>query len=393
MTMTTEASACPVRFQEAPVTRDRGEGWAYMRSGGDVFLSDDGAWYVTSPEACQYVARHPELFSSSINAGFTNCPVLHIPASIDPPEHSRYRKIIDPMFSPRVMDTMEGDMRRRVNLYIDKFIDSGRCEVMDDLADPYATEVFAVAFGLPLKDVPMVTKWTHETMAGAADQATIDAGREAGEKMAAYLTDLIQDLRSAKGEDVLSRIIADAGLSDDELVGLAFNVLQGGLDTVPSTIGFMLKHLAEQPDLRRAVIADPDLVGPFIEELVRLETVAAFMVRNTTQDVEIGGTTIPAGSVVRLGYAAANRDPETFSKPDEFDLTQGRTSHYGFGSANHRCLGSHLARRELRVVFEEFHRRIPEYSLEPGVEPLVVWPANLLRLDAVPLVFAPGGGA
>lgn len=385
--------ACPVRFAEAPTERDRGQAWAYMRSGGDVFLSDDGAWYVTSPEACQYVARHPELFSSTINAAFTNCPVLHIPASIDPPEHSRYRKIIDPMFSPRVMDAMEGDMRRRVNVHIDSFIGSGRCEVMGDLADPYGTEVFAVAFGLPLEDLEMVTRWTHETMAGTADQATIDAGREAGQKMAAYLTDLIQDLRRSPGEDVLSRIITQAGLEDDELVGLAFNILQGGLDTVPATIGFMLKHLAARPDLRRAVIADPELVGPFVEELVRLETVAAFMVRVTTQDVEIGGTTIPAGSVVRLGYAAANRDPEVFSKPDDFDLTQGRSSHFGFGSANHRCLGAHLARRELRVVFEEFHRRIPDYSLEPGVEPLVVWPANLLRLDAVPLVFAPGGGA
>lgn len=90
---------------------------------------------------------------------------------------------------------------------------------------------------------------------------------------------------------------------------------------------------------------------------------------------------------------AANRDPKMFRTPNGIDLAQGHDPHLGFGSANHRCLGSHLARRELKVVFEEFHRRIPEYCLEPGVEPVQIWPSLLLRLNAVPLVFAPGGGA
>jgi cytochrome P450 len=363
-----------------------------MRSGGEVFHSD-GLWYLTSAEASKYAARHPELFSATISGSFVACPVQHIPASIDPPAHARYRRIIDPMFSPRVLNSVEGDLRKRVNLLIDKFIDSGRCEVIRDIAEIFPTEVFCLMFGLPLEDRDKLIEWVHATLAGTQDPVTAGPARAAGHELAAYLTDLIQYKRMSPGDNILGRIIAESDLTNDEIVGLSFNVAQGGLDTVTSAIGFMMNYVAADRDLRHTLLADPDQVGPFIEEVVRLESVAPWGPRITTQEVEIRGTTIPAQSVVMLGWAVANRDPKMFRTPNGIDLAQGHEPHLGFGSANHRCLGSHLARRELKVVFEEFHRRIPEYSLEPGAEPVQIWPSLLLRLDAVPLVFAQGGGA
>jgi cytochrome P450 len=161
-----------------------------------------------------------------------------------------------------------------------------------------------------------------------------------------------------------------------------------GLDTVTAEIGFLLLHLAKDGDLRRRVVADPGLITPLVEEVVRLEPAAPVQPRITTTEVEVAGVRIPEGKLVNLVVAAANRDPARFPSPDTVDLGASDRGHFGFGGGVHRCLGSHLARRELRLTIEEFHKRVPDYQLAPGADPLVVWPSGTLHLVDLPLVFA-----
>jgi cytochrome P450 len=197
--------------------------------------------------------------------------------------------------------------------------------------------------------------------------------------------------RQSPGDDMLSRVLAlsgDDAWNDEEVLGLCFLLTLAGLDTVTAEIGFLLLHLATDGDLRRRVVADPALITPLVEEVVRLEPPAPIQPRITTTDVEVAGVRIPAGKLVNLVVAAANRDPARFASPDRIDLSSSDRGHFGFGGGIHRCLGSHLARRELRLAIEEFHKRVPDYELAPGADPVVVWPSGTLHLVDLHLVFA-----
>jgi cytochrome P450 len=216
--------------------------------------------------------------------------------------------------------------------------------------------------------------------------------RKAMIELFSYMQHYIDVKREELGDDVLGRVLALGGneaWSNDEVLGMCIIFTMAGLDTVTGAIGFLLYHLARNPELRRRVVADPSLVGPVIEEVLRLETPSPHQPRITTQDVEVCGVTIPAGAKAILFTATANRDPDRYAHADELDVDHDVQGHTTFGGGIHRCLGSHLARRELRLVIEEFHRWIPDYEIEPGFEPEVVFPSSTWHLQSLPLVFPP----
>jgi cytochrome P450 len=159
-----------------------------------------------------------------------------------------------------------------------------------------------------------------------------------------------------------------------------------GLDTVASTTGFVFRYLAAHPETRQDIIRDPSMIPPLIEELLRVETPAPFNHRRTVGDVELGGQTIPSESTVWVSLATANMDPNLFPNPEQIDLNRG-TGHFSFGSGIHRCIGSHLARRELQILVEEFHKQIPDYEMATAPPSEIGWPAFILAPSAVPLVF------
>ena len=378
--------------ERAPMALDRTAGWAYFRAAGDV-VEGDGAWFLTSADAVQYAHHHPELFSSARAFDSLGSPLPLIPLAIDPPEHVRYRRVLDPMLAPRVVNAMEEELRRQIADLIDAFADDGACEVMADIARLYPTQVFLTLFGLPIADRDRFIAWVDAINGGASlvGDAPNPAVLEAAVAMFGYLQGAIETKRATPGDDMLSRILALSGedaWTEEEILGLCFLFTLAGLDTVTSAIGFVMLHLATNPELRRRTVADPTLVGPVIEEVLRLELPAPMTPRVTLADVEVGGRRIPAGCVVQLAIAAANRDPSRFPTPDGIDLDQAERGHLAFGGGVHRCLGSHLARRELRLVVEEFHKRIPDYEVAPGVTPAVEWPAGTLHLRSLPLVFA-----
>jgi cytochrome P450 len=205
-----------------------------------------------------------------------------------------------------------------------------------------------------------------------------------------YLQACVDQKREEPGGDMLSRVLQLAGeeaFTNDEVLGLCFLFVLAGLDTVTAMIGFVLFHLARDPELQQRLRADAGLVGPFIEEVLRLEQPAPLTPRVTLEDVEVAGHVIPAGAHVMLVLGTINRDGERFPAPDAIDPTRTYLGHKAFGGGIHRCLGSHLARRELRLVVEEWLAAIPEFEVVQGAEPEIVWPSGTLHLRNLPLTF------
>jgi cytochrome P450 len=386
------------RFSEAPMRRDRTVGWRFVRDAGDVFRDADGTYYLTSLEAVQFAHRNPDIFSSARAFDELGSPVPLIPLAIDPPEHVRYRRILDQMLAPRVVNALEEDLRTQIRDLVAAFWTRGTCDVVDDIARLYPTQVFLTLFGLPLSDRDQFIQWSEAII----ENSTVGSGEPPPEvienamALFLYLQDHVEQKRTRPADDMLSQVLALSGgeaWSNEEVLGLCFLFTLAGLDTVAAEIGFVMLYLARDPELRARVVADPDAVMPAIEEILRLELPAPTTPRVTLCDVEVGGVTIPAGSAIMLCLATANREAGRFATPDEVDLGQSERNHLSFGGGIHRCLGAHLARRELRLVVEEFHRLIPDYEVAPGFEPEIVWPSGTFHLRSLPLVFPSTTGA
>ena len=385
------------RFSDAPMQRDRTAGWRFVREAGDVFQDDGGTWYFTSLEAVRFAHKNPDVFSSARAFDELGSPVPLIPLAIDPPDHVRYRRVLDQMLAPRVVNALEDDLRAQIRDLIAAFSGRGRCDVVIDVARLYPTQVFLTLFGLPVADRDQFIQWSETII----ENATVGSGEPSPEVMEnamalfVYLQGHVEKKRMQPGDDMLSRILSmsdEDAWSDQEVLGLCFLFTLAGLDTVAAEIGFVMLHLARDADLRARVVTDPDSVMPAIEEVLRLELPAPTTPRVTVRDVEVCGVTIPAGSPVMLCLATANREAGVAPRPDEVDLAQADRNHLSFGGGIHRCLGAHLARREPRLVVEEFHKVIPDYQVAQGFEPEIVWPSGTFHLRSLPLAFPPTTG-
>lgn len=378
---------------DAPMAKDRGAGWQCVRDAGQVVEASDGSWLLTSPEAVQFAHHHPELFSSARAFDSLGSPVPLVPIAIDRPEHSRYRRVLDPMLAPKVVNEMEDGLRQQARELIAGFADRGSCDAIVDLARLYPTQVFLTLFGMPLEDRDQFIHWSEtiiENSTGITEGEVAPEVLESAMELFTYLQRYVDDKRGEPGADMLSRVLSldgDQAWTNEEVLGLCFLFILAGLDTVTAMIGFILYHLALRPDVRRQLVEDPSLTESIIEEILRLEPPASMTPRVTTEDVEVCGTLIPSGAKVLVCLGAVNRDPSRFSAGDELDPTKADNGHRAFGGGIHRCLGSHLARRELRIIVEEWHRLIPDYELAPGADPQVVWPSGTMHLTALPLVF------
>jgi cytochrome P450 len=389
--MTISAEPQRIVIADVPMALDRGVGWQVLRDAGRVVRVGESYW-VTHREEVEYVLRHPELFSSKQAFDSLGSPLPLVPIAFDPPEHTRFRKILQPFFSPRALAAMLPSLQAQITELIDSIATRGACDVVTDLAIPYPSQVFLTLFGLPLEDRDRLVAW-KDSVIGLATSSTLGAEQDLKPalELFGYLTEAIAAKRANPGDDVLSQLLTgEDALNDEEAIGLSFLFVLAGLDTVTATIGFALNALARDPELRARVVGNPEAVGSFIEEVVRLEPPAPITPRVTTEDVELAGVGIPAGSLVEVAVASANRDPEgDRTQDDAFDIDRDVKRHWGFGGGPHRCLGSHLARMELRLVLDEWHRRIPEYEPAPGPEPRITWPSNTYSLISVPLVFPP----
>lgn len=364
-----------------------------LRDSSPVFRSPE-AVVLSRLSDIEMALKHTELFSSNMDAvNLGNVRPL-IPLQIDPPEHAKYRRILDPLFTPREMARREPRVTELVNQMIDTFADRGECDFHAEFAVPLPCTVFLQLLGLPLEDLDKFLEWKDGVIRpeGAKNyEQHGTAAASAAEQIYEYFERAIDDHIANPRDDVLSAMIAanlnEEGrpLSREELLDICFLFLIAGLDTVTDSLDCFFVYLARHPDHRRQLVEQPDVLPSAVEELLRWETPVPGVVRVAMEDVEVGGCPITKGERVTPLLGAANTDPAEFPEPELVDFCRNPNRHRAFGGGPHRCLGSHLARMELRVALREFHRRIPNYEIRPGFE--LAYTRALRSVESLPLTF------
>lgn len=334
----------------------------------------------------EFVLREPR-FSSRVEMMLGNVRPL-IPLNVDPPEHSKYRKLLDPLFAPRRMDEYESEIVERANRYIDNFIERGQCNFTDEFADLFPSSVFLALTGLPEDQLEMFLRLRDGILhpekiePGAAfevdkRQAVVAA---AGKEVYQYFDALVEERSIRPTDDIVSRFLeAEVGgerMVREEILDILYLFLIAGLDTVSDSLTCFFAFLAQHPDHRRQITDNPNLIPAAVEELLRWESpVPTGSPRVATSDISLpDGTVVSAGTAVLVCYGAGNVDPKGVDDAFSVIFDRNPNGHMAFGAGVHRCLGSHLARRELRVTLREWHRRIPEYWISPGHEQLAYQP-------------------
>ncbi|HZP29111.1 MAG TPA: cytochrome P450 [Acidimicrobiia bacterium] len=364
---------------------------ALLDAGGVVYPSE-GMVLVASRAAAEAALQDPARFSAEGLVDLGNVRPL-IPLSVDPPRHVKYRKILDPLFAPKRMDALEDDITTRVNRFIDAFADRGRCHFTDELAVPFPSAVFLGLMGLPWEELDTFLRLKDGILrpgggrVDAEERARIQS--ETAQEIYAYFDAVLDERTARPRDDILTHFLTaeidGERLTREEILDICFLFLIAGLDTVTDTLTCSFAFLAQHPEHRHEIASNPAVIPSAVEELLRWETPVPNVFRVATLDTELAGCLVGNGSVVTVNLGAANIDPAEY--PDAFDVRFDRevNRHLAFGAGVHRCLGSHLARRELRVTMREWHRRIPEYELEPGLE--LEYPLGLRSVENLVLVW------
>ncbi|MGP0029404.1 MAG: cytochrome P450 [Acidimicrobiales bacterium] len=359
---------------------------------GGVLCPAEGLAVVASRAAVDEVLRNPDAYTSRGLVQLGNVRPL-IPLSVDPPEHLKYRKILDPLFAPKKMDAIEDDVAARMNHFIDAFIDRGSCNFTEELAVLFPSAVFLGLMGLPWDELDTLLRLKDGIMrpggGGLPPEEQMRIREATGTEIYAYFDAILDERQADPREDILTGFlraeVEGEKLSREEILDICFLFLIAGLDTVTDSLTCFFAYLSQHPDHRRQIVEDPSVIPRAVEEMLRWETPVPGTARAATGDSVVAGCPISAGTLLFVSIGAANVDPEVFGDPTEvrFDRTENR--HLAFGGGVHRCLGSHLARRELRVALREWHRRIPEYGLKPGIE--LQYPPGLRMVENVELVW------
>ncbi|BBX18301.1 cytochrome P450 [Mycolicibacterium duvalii] len=372
-------------FAGLPMAADRNAGWAALRDAGRVVFVD-GWFYLTHRDDVLSALRDPGLFSSKKAFDVLGSPLPLVPIAFDPPEHTRFRKMLQPFFSPHTLSQMLPSLQKQAIDIIDAVAAKSECEVVADIAIPYPSQVFLTLFGLPLEDRDRLVAWKDSVIALADAPSLEGADLTPALELFAYLTEAINERRANPGPDILSQLLTgDDALDDAEAIGLSYLFVLAGLDTVTAAMTAALLELARNPELRATLRDDPSQMSVFVEEIVRLEPPAPMVPRVTTAEVTIGDITLPPNTQVRLCIGAINRDDSDSISTNDVVMDGKVHRHWGFGGGPHRCLGSHLARMEMNLIIGEWLHRIPDFSLEPGFTPEIVFPANTFGLARLPL--------
>jgi cytochrome P450 len=363
--------------------------------GAPVMRIDGIGVLACTRDAVEEVLRQPEVFSSNTDAADLKTRRPLIPLQIDPPDQRKFRKILDPLFAPGRMRQLEEPITRLVNDLIDAFIDDDEIDFTAQFSIPFPSQVFLTMFGLPMDELPRFLKMKDGIIrpnhvvgkdlghpdTTAHQQATADSIYE-------YFEGLLDERASERRDDLLSQLLeaeVDGDrLGRDDIVDICFLFLIAGLDTVSASLDCFYGYLAEHPEDRRRLVGDPEAIPHVVEELLRWETPVMATARVATCDALVAGVEVHAGEQVMALIGAANVDDGGMPDAGVVRWDRDANRHLAFGGGVHRCLGSHLARLELRVALREWHRRIPDYRVKPGV--LLDYTPGIRALDTFPML-------
>jgi cytochrome P450 len=381
-----EVAANPVPFYEelrasCPIAKLEGLG--------------EGTHVISRYEDVRFALRHPEIFSSDFVAVDIGQDRPLIPLQIDPPNHAKYRRLMDPQLGPKEIAPLEADTRKLVNEIIDGFASRGSCDFHAEFSVPLPCTVFLQLTGLPFDQVEHFLTWKDNIIRPDVPPGDMEAAqeirRQTGQAMYSFFEEIIDERRANPGDDVISRfvhgLVDDRSMSREEILDICYLFILGGLDTVTSTLDCSMAYLAQRPEHRNELVERPELVPHAVEELLRLHTPVMQVIRVVTQEHEMHGVKMKPGDHVMVMIGAADTDPAEFEDPHLFLPERETNRHLAFGGGPHRCLGSHLARFELRIALEEFHKRIPEYEVAEGAE--LYYSPGIREIRELPLVFEP----
>ncbi|MGW4338455.1 cytochrome P450 [Rhodococcus koreensis] len=370
-----------------------------LREKHRVFYSPayEGFWAVTRWADQREVFQRSDDFSSS-PVGLPGGPgyggLKMLPIELDPPEHKKYRALINPVFGPRRVGTMEDHIRSTAVDLIENILASGdEIEFMAAYAEQLPTRIFTEMLGLPFEEHKKFIGWVRVLLHSSQIKEGLARKREAGAEITAYLTDLI-DRRAADidtgvdSDDIITLLLGSEvdgeKLTSDEVLRMAFLLFIAGLDSVTAAHGLFFRFLADNPEHRRQIVEDEDVIDGAIEELLRYNSFVNDA-RTVTHDLEFAGVAMKKGDRVWLHSGAACRDPREFEDPLTVDFLRRPNRHLAFAAGPHRCAGSNLARLELKISLQEWHRRIPDYRVKEGAE-IEMHCGGVGGLDTLPLV-------
>lgn len=343
--------------------------------------------YVVSRYQLQFeVMQNHEIFSSKDITHFSRMlgedwPL--VPLELDAPEHKKYRSLLNPLFGPVQINKLEADVRKQAVDLIEKVRNKGECEFMEAFGRPFPVGVFMRLMGLPLDEMPTFLKWEE----GLLHSADIDVRTDAARNIKNYLLDLIEDRRKNPRDDLATFVVQSKidgePISDEKMLGICYLFFVGGLDTVAATLGFTFRELARRPELQNQLREHPELVPDALEECIRaFGTVVSS--RFLTRDYEFHGVKMRKGDRVAIPFGLASRDDQEYPDPNTLDFNRENTRNISFAAGPHRCIGSHLARREFKIALEEWTARVPEFRIKAGEKPIAhgtgVWGVDYLPL-------------
>lgn len=353
--------------------------FARIRQEQPVLHSDryGGFWLLSRFADVTAAAVDHESFTSAV-PGTTLIPPTQprkdplLPIELDPPEHTQYRALVNPVFAKPRIDTLRPALEALATGLLEPFAAKGGGDVMAEFAYPMSLGSLARLMDLPEADQPRWFDWVERMYSNALRDKADQAG--AVHDAEAYIGELIEQRKREPRDDFLGMLLAaevdGRRLSDLEVRQFGILMLLAGYETTSGAIGMSLLYLAEHPELRAQLFADPGrLVHTAVNELLRVVSPVQVFGRNAAHDLEIHGQTIPDGDVVLLAYGAANHDPAAFDRPNECVLDRHPNRHVAFGHGRHLCLGANLARLELSIMIERFAARFPDFRVDPEHPP------------------------
>ncbi len=369
------------------------EWFTYLRNNAPVYKHPEpdgpGFWVITKYDDVVTVGRDGATYSSDQKRGgvvgleawpddapdFTGEGRLML--TMDAPEHTRYRKLVNRGFTPRQMRMLEPHIRELTAKIIDEVIEQGGCDYVVDVAAELPLQVIAEMLGVPMEDRHKVFEWSNR-MVGSEDpeyQVSAEAVMNAQVEMFMYANELAAERRKDPRDDIITALL-NAEVEGDRLSEMDFNlffllIAVAGNETTRNSIAHGIKAFCDFPDQYQLLVDDPTRAASATEEIVRWASPVMYFRRNVTRDTELRGQQIKEGDKVSIWYISANRDEEVFDEPFKFDILRSPNEHVGFGGGGpHHCLGANLARMEINVLLEEMAKRVPKIERAGEVQPL-----------------------
>jgi cytochrome P450 len=381
-------------MRQCPVAHNSRYGGFWVVSGYDevVAVSRDGATFSSkyeedSPDGIEYIGimgvpRMPGVPSAKI-------------AEVEGPTHVALRRLLNPFMLPSAVAEYRPFVEKCATWLLDQKIAGGEMDMVSDFTNPVPAILTMKMVGLPCESWTYYAEVFHAVNAYETGTEEFTRAQTMMAEMIGELLRVAEERRHHPRQDIISELVAlevEGGrhLHEDELVGVLWNLIGGGLDTTTSLTALSLYHLDAHHDLRRRLIEDPELLIPATEEFLRFTSVNETLSRTVTKDVELGGQRLKRGDFLILSWLSANFDEKVFDRPDEVILDRSPNPHMAFGVGPHRCIGMHIARSLFEVMMREVLTRIPGYVVDRDATRFYKGNPELAGVVTMPVTFAPG---